>query len=684
MFKSSTMLKSSMVTPQAFITYTGMIWLLAAQLVVMVPFTTSLPPWLIVVVIFSAGWRLRVLAGKANQPTTLIKGGLLLVGIGAVFLSGLRLPSLEAMSALLLLGFAFKAVEAVKRRDALVVIFTGYFLVALNFLYTQSIIAGMYGTFSLIVLTGALVGVQQTIEEFTPSQQVRFNFWIAGQILLQCLPLMVMIFVLAPRFQPFWTLPMPAEQNTRGISDKMAPGDIEKLSQSDDLAFRVTFKGERPAQSQLYWQGVVLNHFDGHEWRQFSTEQETEQLKWAVQQDYKYNPYNLKIQGPAYEYEAVYEQSGQPWLFTLNPATEVQGEVLRAADYRVMAKQPLQSAMLIRAISHPESIRDLELAPNLQALALQLPAQGDARSRALAKRLYAEAGNDKTYVQTILNRYREQKFFYTLHPPLLGDKDTIDGFLFDSQRGFCSHYAGSFVFLMRAVSIPARVVIGYQGGEWNEQGKYLAVHQFDAHAWAEVWLPNQGWLRVDPTSMVAPERTEKGLEAALKKEGSFLEQSVFSSRKFAWLNSIRKQLDSMQYGWQRWVLSYDGETQTQFLSKLLGELSFTKIALFALALFGCLVLIWMVWLGLTRQATPEALEHRLYRRFTERLSKQGLERPLEQTPSEFAALAAAAMPAQAEKILAFTHTYQTLCYASEEGQRSSLLRELRRLLGQIR
>ncbi len=677
------MFKTNTEQPQAFITYTGMIWLLAAQLIVMLPFTTSLPPWLIVVVIFAAGWRLRVLSGKATQPNTLIKAVLLLLGIAAIFLSGLRLPSLEAMSALLLLGFAFKALEAVKRRDALVVIFTGYFLVALNFLYSQTMIVGVYGTLSLIVLTGALVGVQQTIEEFTPSQQVRFNFWIAGQILLQCLPLMVLIFVFAPRFQPFWTLPMPMEQNTRGISDRMAPGDIEKLSQSDDLAFRVSFKGERPAQAKLYWQGLVLNYFDGREWRQFANQQAVEELQWSIKLDYAYDPHKLKTQGARYEYEAVYEPSGQPWLFTLSPTTEVQGDVLRAADYRVMAKQPLQSPLLLRAVSHPESIRDLSLAPKLQELALQLPKQGDRRSRELAQRLYAEAGDERAYIQTVLNRFREQPFFYTLSPPLLGETDTIDSFLFDTQRGFCSHYAGSFVFLMRAVGIPARVVIGYQGGEWNEQGKYLAVHQFDAHAWTEVWLAGQGWVRFDPTSMVAPERTEQNLEAALKKEGILLEHSVFSSRKFAWLNSMRKQLDSMQYGWQRWILSYDSETQTQFLSKLLGELNFTKLAVFILTLFGCLVMIWMVWLGLTRKTNSEALEHRLYRRFAERLGKQGCERRLDQTPHEYAQIAVQALPQQAEQILAFTQAYQTLCYASEVGQRRSLLRELRRLLSQI-
>ncbi|MFZ1341720.1 transglutaminase TgpA family protein [Thiothrix eikelboomii] len=680
------MLKNKQTSTQPFITYTGMIWLLAAQLIVMLPFTTSLPPWLLAVVVLAAGWRLRVLAGKASQPKTLLKAGLLLLGIAAVFLSGLRLPSLEAMSALLLLGFAFKAVEAVQQRDALVVILTGYFLVALHFLYTQSIIAGLYGTLALIVLTGALVGVQQTLEELTPAQQVQFNFWIAGQILLQCLPLMVIIFVLTPRFQPFWSLPLPTEQHTRGILDRMAPGDIEKLSQSADLAFRVSFKTERPPQTELYWQGLVLQHFDGREWRQFATEQDPEQLKWTLKHEYSYQEHNLKTQGMAYEYEAIYEPSGQNWLFTLSPTTEVQGEVLRAADYRVMAKQPLQSPLLIRAVSRPASIRDLELSPKLRALALQLPSQGDNRSRELAKNLYAAAGDELTYIQTILKRFKEQAFFYTLNPPLLGETDTIDGFLFDSQRGFCSHYAGSFVFLMRAVGIPARVVVGYQGGEWNKAGNYLAVHQFDAHAWAEVWLPNQGWLRVDPTSMVAPERTEQNLEAALKKEGRLLEQSVFSSRKFAWLNSIRQQLDRMQYGWQRWILSYDSATQAQFLDKLLGGLSVLKLAGWALALLVCLALSGLIWLGLTRQAHAEALEHRLYRRFTERLSKQGFERRLDQTPSEFGALAAQAWPAQAEKILAFTATYQTLCYECDEPQakqRSSLLRELRRLLSQL-
>ncbi len=665
------------------ITYAGMIWLLAAQLVVMLPFVLHLPVWLLAVVFFTAGWRLRVLSGQAAQPGNLIKGSLLLLGMGGLLLSGLRFPSLEAMSALLLLGFAFKSLEAVQRRDAWVVIFTGYFLVALHFLYTQSMLAGLYGAFALLVLTGALLGVQQQVSEFTTGQQVRFNLRLAGILLLQCLPLMILIFLFAPRLPPFWSLPLVLDQPKQGISDRMAPGDIEKLSQSDALAFRVTFSGQRPPQSQLYWHGLVLNHFDGREWRQFATEADIHQLKLAVQREYGLRPGNMKIQGTAVDYEAIYEKSGQPWLFTLAPSVQVQGEVLRAADYRVMAQQDIQSPFLLRATSYPESVRDLRLDPLVRELALQLPADTDPRSRALAYQLRTAAADELAYIQAILNRFREQAFYYTLHPPTLGESNTIDGFLFDSQRGFCAHYAGSFVFLMRAVGIPARVVVGYQGGEWNEQGHYLAVHQFDAHAWAEVWLPEQGWIRVDPTSMVAPERTERGLEAALQNEGSFLEDSLFSARKLGWLKALRQQLDWMQYGWQRWVLSYDGETQADLLKKFLGDLSPGKIALTVGGLFAVILLFWLVLLGLTRKPKKEAAEHQLYRRFTAKLAKHGIQREPGQAPGEFAKLAAQALPAQAELIHRFTQTYENLCYLPEGGNPATARQQLKRLLGRL-
>jgi transglutaminase-like putative cysteine protease len=662
------------------ITYSGMLWLLVAQLVVMLPFSLHLPFWLLPVLLLSAGWRLWVLSGAAPQPGKLVKLLLLGAGIGGLVMSGLRFPSLEAMSALLLLGFAFKALEAIQRRDALVVIFIGYFLVALHFLYAQSIAAGGYGIFSLIVLTAALMDTQQSIAEFSIWQGVRYNLRLAGTMLLQALPLMVLLFVFTPRLQPLWTLPVMTEQAKTGVSDHMTPGDIASLSQSDELAFRVTFKGKPPPQNQLYWRGLVLNHFDGQEWRQFAEPYSPQQLEDVLHKEYAFDARRIHQQGSLVEYEAVYEKSGQPWLFTLSPTVKAEGEVLQAADYRVMARQDINSPFMLKATSYPQAEYDVQLPPVLQQLALQLPTQDNPRSRELAKHLWHETGDIQAYIDKVLARFREQAFHYTLHPPLLGSSDTVDAFLFDSQRGFCAHYAGSFVFLMRAEGIPARVVAGYQGGEWNADGHYLAVHQYDAHAWAEVWQAGKGWVQVDPTAAVAPERVERGLEAAVQSEGSFLEGKLLNTRHITWLNGLGKRLDAVQYGWQRWVLGYDSDTQLAFLQQLIGETNWLKVGGILLALSGITVLVWLVLLGLLRRGEHEALEHRLYRRFCQRLEKHGIVRETGQTPGAFATQAALALPAQADIIREFTTAYETLCYLPDASHNTRQLQHLLRKL----
>ncbi|PID34023.1 MAG: transglutaminase, partial [Thiotrichales bacterium] len=362
------------------------------------------------------------------------------------------------------MGYAFKSVEVLEQRDAIIVIFLGYFLIAVYFLYSQSMLSGLYGVIAMTIQTAALIGILHPMPFMNTARAIRHNLRLGGLLLLQCLPLMLLIFFLAPRMPPLFVLPLSPGQAKTGVSDHMTPGDIAQLSQSDDLAFRVTFKGERPPQSQLYWRGLTLNYFDGRSWKQFADDYEFRQLKSHFQSVYQWQPDNVKIKGEAIEYEAIYEKTGQPWLFTLTPATEVYGDVLRGADYRIMATRELHSPTLVQAVSYPNSRRDVKLAKYTQQLALQLPGTGNQRTRQLAKHLYTDANSPQDYIQQVLQRYRNQAFYYTLRPPLLGDTDTIDSFLFGSQRGFCAHYAGSFVFMMRAAGIPARVVAGYQGG----------------------------------------------------------------------------------------------------------------------------------------------------------------------------------------------------------------------------
>ncbi|HPQ97508.1 MAG TPA: DUF3488 domain-containing protein, partial [Thiolinea sp.] len=349
------------------INHIALMWLLLTQLVVMLPFAFNLPLWLIPVLLLSGWWRMRVLSGKAGTPGPWLKVLIMVLGVGGLGFSGLSLPTLDAMVALLLLGFAFKTLEMVQHRDAMVVIFLGFLLVAVNFLYSQSMLAALYGALSLMVLTTALISIQHQMEPLSGlallsvRQQLAAHCRLAGLLLLQCLPLMVLIFLFTPRLPPLWQLPLMTPRHTTGISDQMTPGDIASLSQNPELAFRVRFMGRKPQQSALYWRGLTLGHFDGKTWSQFDTPLELAELRQRVRYDFGWNGSNVALAGESLDYEAIYESSGQPWLFTLATVAQIDGEVLRTADYRIMARQPLNAPLLLRATSFPEARRDLQL-----------------------------------------------------------------------------------------------------------------------------------------------------------------------------------------------------------------------------------------------------------------------------------------------------------------------------------
>jgi len=666
------------------VTYRGMIWLLAAQLVVMLPFAFNLPIWLLPVMLAATYWRIRVIKGHSAQPKLATQLLIIAMGVIGILVSGMSLLSLDSMVSFLLLGFAFKSLEVIRQRDALVVIFIGYFLVAISFLFSQSILAGAYGVMSLIVLTSALIANQQSPAQQLSQHANRTNLRLATLMLLQCLPLMALVFVFMPRFSPLWVIPSFENQARSGISDRMAPGDIANLSKSDELAFRVSFSGRKPTADEMYWRGLVLNHFDGVNWQQLVQDYEPIDVKNELLFQQPWNLANVAKRGEPIHYEAIYEKTGRPWLFTLTPTTQVSHGVVPLGDYRVMSHSPLQSPFLLQASSYPESQRDLTLTQYTRSMSLQLPLSGNPQARQRAIQWRRDAGSDTAYVQKILDRFNQQSYFYTLSPPLLGDKDNIDAFLFESQRGFCSHYAGSFVFLMRAAGIPARIVVGYLGGKWNDSGEYLSVHQYDAHAWTEVWIAGTGWMRVDPTASVAPSRIEGGLEAALEHEGSFPQAGFFSTKNYPWLEAMRQQLDAVQYGWQRWILGYDGNSQANLLKHLLDKLS--SIPLFALVgtLFLGIFLLWFITLGFVYKRNHEAYEHRLYRQFCKRLAKLGVTRNLQHTPTEFAIIASEQLPSLANTIQAFSLCYQTLCYEPHAHlKRDSQISMMKRLLKQI-
>ncbi|MBB1519773.1 transglutaminase TgpA family protein [Aquipseudomonas guryensis] len=641
-------------------------WLLVAQVLVILPHLLHLPAWIIGLWLFCAGWRVQVFRMRATYPSTLVRVGLLLATAAGVFLSRGSLIGLDAGVLLLVATFILKLLEMRSRRDAMVLIFLGFFVVVTAYLFDDSLLAALYSLLPVTALLAALIGLQQSGVAVQP----RATLKLAVTLQLQALPLMLLLFVFFPRLGPLWSLPNPNKSFT-GLSDSMAPADIAELSRSDALAFRASFSSSIPERSELYWRALTLEHFDGRRWSQSEGAKQSGAADW-------------RKQGPVLDYSIVMQPTGKPWLFALDVGLSNQDGVRQMNDFRLENRQPVVQNLLYQVSSWPQALRQAELPPGVARRALQLPAQGDPRSRAWADQLRSKYDKDAALVAALLQHFNREPYGYTLKPPPVG-ADSIDEFLFRTRQGFCAHYAGAMTFVLRAAGIPARVVAGYQGGELNPAGNYLSVRQFDAHAWVEYWQDGKGWISVDPTFQVAPERIELGLEQALAEEQSFLEESPLSLlryRDIGWLNNLRLTWDNINYGWQRWVLGYRGEQQLSLLQRWFGTLDWQRLALALVGGGGVLLGLVALWLfkPWRRESDPQ---QRLLRGFERALARHAVVRQRGEGMRAFAHRAARELPVQAEAIQAFARIYEAQRYAGQPSAPDELrtaLRQLRRVL----
>lgn len=642
-------------------------WLLVAQALVILPHLQHLPLWVVGFWLGCAAWRVQVYRMRANYPNGIAKMALVVAAAAGVWLSRGSLIGLDAGVVLLIAAFIIKLVELKTRRDALVMILLGFFAVATSYLFDASMVAALFSLLPVTGLLAALIGLQQSSFAEGPWRTLR----LAAGLLAQAIPLMLLLFLLFPRMGPLWSLPLPGARASTGLSDSMAPGDFVELSQSADLAFRVKFDGPIPSQDQLYWRALTLESFDGERWTQ----------SWRAQSD---APPQWTRQGPSLNYQVIMQPSARSWLFGLDVIGDGPGDARLMSDFRLERKDPVQEVLMYRVVSWPQALRE----PNSSATSLrrdlQLPARGNPRTRAWAQELRDRYPQPEQLVQAVLRHFHDQPYAYTLRPPATGEQ-RIDGFLFDTRRGFCEHYAGAMTFVLRAAGIPARVVTGYQGGELNPGGEYLLVHQFDAHAWVEYWQAGKGWRTVDPTFQVAPSRIERGLEDAMAEEGSFLSDSPFSLvryRGFGLLNQLRLSWDNLNYDWQRWVLGYQGEQQSRMLQRWFGTLDTVWIGIALVGGCGVLLALLALWLFKPwRHARDPHL--RQFARFEQLLATQGLQRIAGEGPRAFAERAMSQLPTQAADIGAFVDAFERQHYgnaASAPGELRSRLARLRRSL----
>jgi transglutaminase-like putative cysteine protease len=626
--------------------------LLLCILMVIAPHAEHLPLWVSSICAGLLSWR----AWLAHSGNPLPKRWLLMLitfsGIAGIVFEFHTLFGREAGVTLLVLLAALKLMELHKARDAMVLVYLACFIIITNFFYSQSIPTALYLLATLMVIVSTWVHLQS--QGITLKPRMR----IAAILLLQALPLTLILFILFPRVQgPLWGLPQDAYASS-GLDDKMSPGSLSRLSLSEAVAFRVTYNDKPPRRDQMYWRGPVLWDFDGRVWTPGRT---------FLTATPKFTGLDQQI-----DYSVTLEPHNKPWLFALDMPDKLSVPATLTYDFQVLNKEPVHARLRYAARSNLVYRANLQEAVRQLQRGLQLPKQFNPRAQQLAAEWRAGSKDDVAIVNTALTYFNKQGYSYTLEPPPLG-VNTVDDFLFTTKQGFCEHYASAFVFLMRAANIPARVVTGYLGGEFNDVGNYYIVRQSDAHAWAEVWLAGQGWVRVDPTGAIAPDRVQRGLSAAVSDNAllPFMERDPPQ-----WMRDLRFNLDALANQWNQWVLGYDTERQFAFLTRLgMESITWQKMAFDMATGLGIVIALFSLFMMRHLYTHQPDKVQAAWLKLCRKLAKAGLPRAAHEGAQDYAARVAAARPDLAEAIHDLASRYTALRYGApgDEGAQREFL-----------
>ncbi|WP_425401150.1 transglutaminaseTgpA domain-containing protein [Algiphilus sp.] len=583
--------------------------LLPVVAIVLAPHAPHLPPWIALVVGALILWRAAAALRAWPLPGRWVRVALTVAAFAGVWISFGRSSGQVAGTAMLTLMIALKLTELNDRRGEMVVLLLLYFTLFTHFLRDQALWTVLWMLVAVVLITALLIDGQRL-----QRAGWRADLSAAGRLLLLALPLMLVLWVLFPRISgPLWGTPGASDSARTGMSETMSPGDIASLIQSDAVAFRVTFDGAVPEKRARYWRGPVLWFSDGRTWYPHRRGLGPPERDASA---------DLAPQGAAIDYQLTLEPQSLPYVFALDyaPPGTLPADLQLDAGAAVRSTAPLRATTRFALRAYPEARLGTSLRGALRERALQLPADVNPRTRALAADWRRQTPQAVALAQRALAFYRNEGFAYTLSPPLLG-ADSVDAFLFDARRGFCEHFAGSFVTLMRAAGVPARVVLGYQGAERSQVGDYYIVRQSDAHAWAEIWVDGAGWLRIDPTAAVAPDRIEFNIDTALEQRGE--QRTLPWTGQWAvgaWLGA---RWDFFNMQWDRWILAYGPELQRALLSRVgLGDWQHMLLALTAAVALLMAVIAALAVRTSLREVARDPLA-REWQRITHRLARSG-------------------------------------------------------------
>jgi len=606
----------------------------------------ELSSWLLAIIVLCFSWQARMIFKQSNRyallqdknkialsiaPPLLVS--LALFGCTVIMLTAPEYGLLISMVHLLSFSYALKAFELTSRRDFYQLILLGIFVLISSLIFKQSL------AFSLLTFLLLILNLTALSLHFGHLKSLVNTFKMVSLLLSQSIILGLLLFLFFPRLEPFWQVPTAKSAQT-GLADQIEPGDIANLARSNKLAFRVEFsQNELPPYKDMYWRAMTLEKYDGRRWSIAKLKQQVAKNR---------NNFIPTVSGQPINYQITVEPSFQKWLFALPLAVSDEVDITLLPDYTLQSDEIITQNKSYKVTSYPDSPLELRLSQYNRQLNLDIPIRSNPRLVELGRHLSKSFENPLERVNYLMERFKQEDYYYTLEPPLLTN-NSLDEFFFDTKAGFCVHYASSFTFVMRAAGIPARVVTGYLGGEVNQLSStkdnsvgHVNVYQYDAHAWSEVWIKNQGWVRFDPTGAVDPSRVEDGFSEQLRTQQANLTSSFFSLhklKKLPWINELRLSIDALDYQWTKWVIGYTTDKQYQLLSQWFGQIFAWKVALviavFIVITMLCVFASLKVITEFKNKKTKKQPWQALYDEVLEKLARKGISREPSSTSNQF-------------------------------------------------
>lgn len=520
---------------------------------------------ILIIIILFLFWTAAVFLKKWPSPKRAL---LHVVTLATAFGCYLRFGSLanpDAATALLCLITILKLFETHSYKDAMALLIMNLIVVMTYLIHSFSLFASTYMIFIFIYTVYLMMELQKKLF-FLKQTQTRWHQMLSLETVI-AMPLLVALFVFFPRFTTNFGSGERIVQTT-GFSDSIELGQMINLTQSTEIAFKVRFlESAKIDYTKLYFRGSVLNKNDNLKWSKATTSAQI---------------LEISDNASGAQYQILMPPRQQKNLFTLSNTT------ITKITPKIFVLEKKIEDIFIMSSANEKNIS--YWAKEKEQLPLASYGEEDlniniVKSDTLNSILKSvDATTVELKVDNILNYFKNKGFVYSTEVPAYKN---INDF-FTNKVGFCEHYASAFVTLSRLLNVPSRIVVGYMGGEINPYDNSLVVRDQYAHAWAEVFIHNKGWVRVDPTAAVYPVRLEQTFTKT-NLGGLFYQNFLANSLFF---------LESINTKFELFIINYGGESQWKFFSWISQKWNLkyvVAVLVFFLVLIFILVMVWWLW-----------------------------------------------------------------------------------------